>query len=322
VARSGAVESTHVIDVAVVDRAGVLVGAAGEPDTAAAFRSSAKPLQCRAALDAGWQPRDTRDIAIACASHNGEPEHVARARSILADSGLGEEALRTPSDVPAYPTAHGVSEPKRIYHNCSGKHAGMLAACAAASFPLETYRDADHPLQRSIEKIMVGALRLDPRMLIDGCGVPTYVAPLQALARAFCAIDDGGPEQEAMRAHPFLVGGTMRLDTDLMEVAPHVLIKSGAEGLACISANGYAIALKARDGDLRGRTRGTAVIEVLRALEILDAEACANLGHHAHPRFWAEAPPSAPSLLPGRSSLASWRFTSASCQLAPRRASC
>jgi L-asparaginase II len=102
---------------------------------------------------------------------------------------------------------------------------------------------------------------------VDGCGVPTFVAPLRALARGLLAID-GGAEATAMRAHPFLVAGTERLDTDLMTAAPDVLIKSGAEGLACLSVAGFGIALKSRDG--AARPRGPAVLAVLEQLDLID----------------------------------------------------
>jgi L-asparaginase II len=270
VARSGFVESRHLVDVAVVDRDGALVASAGDPSTAAAFRSSAKPIQARVALDAGWMPYSDEHLALACASHNGEPRHVDNVRAMLAAADVGEDALLTPLDVPAYPPAAlGVTERRRIYHNCSGKHASMLATCAAAGWPLQDYRAPDHPLQQRITALIADMTGTEPRLLVDGCGVPTTVAPLQAIARAFLAIDDGGPETIAMRAYPFMVGGSERLDTDLMAAAPSVLIKSGAEGLACVSVGGLGVALKSRDG-FASRFRGPAVIHVLDELGVAE----------------------------------------------------
>ncbi|HJT37450.1 MAG TPA: asparaginase, partial [Actinomycetota bacterium] len=270
VVRSGAPESEHLVDVAVVDPSGRLVAWAGDHERPAAYRSSAKPLQARASLEAGWEPTDARAVAIACSSHNGEAEHLAAVRSILDAAGIDETALRCPADVPLYlPAVMGVREKLPVYHNCSGKHAAMLAACTAAGWPLETYREPDHPLQQAVTALVRSAVGEISAALIDGCGVPTFVAPLRALARGLLAID-GGREAEAMRAHPFLVGGTDRLDTDLMAAVPNVLIKSGAEGLACLAVDGVGIALKARDG--AARARGPAVLHVLEQLGVVHSD--------------------------------------------------
>lgn len=267
VIRSGARESVHEVDVAVVDAGGRLVASAGDPEQPAAYRSSSKPMQARVSLEAGWAPSDARALAIACASHNGEPEHIDAVRALLADAGLDESALRCPADVPMYlPAVMGVRERSPIYHNCSGKHAAMVAACRASGWPLQSYRDDHHPLQAAVRALIESLIGPVGGPLVDGCGVPTYVAPLRALARGLLAID-GGAEAAAMRTHPFLVAGSERLDTDLMTAAPDVLIKSGAEGLACLSAGGLGIAVKARDG--AARPRGPAVIAVLEQLGLM-----------------------------------------------------
>lgn len=280
VERCGFVESTHLVDVAVVGDDGRLVAWAGDPMRPAAFRSSAKPIQARVSLECGWSPGDDRMLAIACASHNGEAEHVAVVRALLREAGVPEDALACPADVPAFADAAlAVHERRPIYHNCSGKHAGMLAACRAAGWPLEGYRAPEHPLQRRvldrIDRLAGGTLAV----LVDGCGVPTPVAPLASWARAFHAIE-GGAEAAAMRAHPFFIGGTGRLDTDLMTHAPQVLIKSGAEGLACLSVERMGIALKARDGG-PARFRGPAVISMLRQLGAVGEAQVAALAFHA-----------------------------------------
>lgn len=271
VERSGFVESVHLVDVAVVDASGALVASAGDPDRLAAFRSSAKPLQARASLEAGWQPSDDAALALTCASHNGEPGHVELALRILAGAGLEERHLRCPPDIPFWvPAALEATQRRTAYHNCSGKHAGMLAACVAAGWELDTYRDATHPLQERVVDLLDGmGIRSAP--LIDGCGVPTLVAPLRALAHAFRSIDDGGPETRAMRAHPWMVGGTERLDTDLMSAAPHLVVKAGAEGLACASDGLTGVAIKARDG--AARFRGPALLLVLTELGLVEQDA-------------------------------------------------
>jgi len=267
VIRSGARESAHEVDVAVVDAEGRLVASAGDPEQPAAYRSSSKPIQARAALQAGWTPSDARALAIACASHNGEPEHIDAVRAVFADAGLDESVLRCPPDVPMYlPAVMGVHKPAPVYHNCSGKHAAMVAACKASGWPLESYRDDQHPLQAAVRALIESLIGPVAGPLVDGCGVPTFVAPLRALACGLLAID-GGDEAAAMRAHPFLVAGSERLDTDLMTAAPHVLIKSGAEGLACVSVGGLGVSLKARDG--AARARGPAVMAVLEQLDLI-----------------------------------------------------
>lgn len=267
VTRSGARESIHEVDVAVVDGDGRLVAWAGDPEQPAAYRSSSKPIQARVSLQAGWTPSDARALAVACASHNGEPEHVDAVRAVLADAGLDERALRCPADFPMYlPAVIGVEERAPVYHNCSGKHAAMLAACKASEWPLESYLDVHHPLQKAVVSLIESLIGPVGGPLVDGCGVPTFVAPLRALARGLLAID-GGEEAAAMRAHPFLVAGSERLDTDLMTAAPNVLIKGGAEGLACLSVDELGIAVKARDG--AARPRGPAVIAVLEQLGLV-----------------------------------------------------
>lgn len=276
VERNGFVESAHLVDVVVVDERGSVVAAAGDGALLAAFRSSAKPIQARVCLEAGWEPPSEACLALACASHNGEPVHVETARQTLAAAGLGDDALRCPADVPFHvPSLLAVRERAPVYHNCSGKHAAFLATCAANGWPAETYRDPEHPLQRAI-RARLGALLGEERLLVDGCGVPTFVAPLHAFARAFATIG-GGREAAAMRAHPMLVGGSDRLDTDLMSVAP-VVIKAGAEGLACVLAGNLSIALKSRDG--AARPRGPATIHVLRELGVLSEEQAQALAQH------------------------------------------
>lgn len=268
--RSGFVESEHLLDVAVTDASGALTAFAGDPDRRAAFRSSAKPIQAAVAREAGWRPEDDRALAIACASHNGEPGHVEAVRALLAHAGVDESSLACPPGRPF--RAEDVAEagdPHPIFYNCSGKHAALLAACVAAGWPLEGYVAADHPLQQAIAARVAVALGVAVEPLIDGCGIPTFVAPLNAFARAFGGVA-GTDEARAMRAHPWLVGGTERLDTDLMASAD-VLSKGGAEGLVCATAGGVAIAIKSRDG--AARACGPALIHVLITLGLLDEAA-------------------------------------------------
>lgn len=260
VVRSGIVESTHLVDVAVVDERGDLARRAGDSDVITAFRSSAKPLQASVCLEEGWEPPGEESLAVACASHNGEPQHVDAVRATLSAAGIDEGSLRCPPALPA--TEEALLEaaraggPARIYHNCSGKHAGMLGACAARGDDLAGYLDPDSKLQRAILARMESLLGLPPVVGVDGCGAPTFAAPLWRLARAFDAGTCSGTgvrAAAAMRAHPFLVGGSARLDTAMMGRVPGIVIKGGAEALTCAAFPGGALAIKVRDGSPRAR---------------------------------------------------------------------
>jgi L-asparaginase II len=271
IVRSGSVESTHLVDVAVVDATGALVASAGSAATLAAFRSSIKPVQARASRAAGWIPSTTEHLAIACASHNGEPAHVRAVRHLLASSDVPEEALRCPAAWPGPArTSAAAGRARRVQHNCSGKHAGFLAACAAAGFPLEGYLSPTHPLQTRIrDEIEAAAGMRSEVVLVDGCGAPTLVFPLTAMARAFTSVLDTD-EAAAMLAHPFLVAGTERLDTSLL--ASGLVTKAGAEGLSCATfvADGRTLgaSVKVRDGAMRARI--AALVHVLTELGALD----------------------------------------------------
>lgn len=264
VIRSNIVESTHAVDVAVVDGSGALVAWAGDPEIRAAFRSSAKPIQAAASLAAGWQPSDSSALAIACASHNGEAQHLEAVRGILSDAGLDESSLACPTAFPLREEDIATSGARRrLFHNCSGKHAAFVAACVAHGWPTDSYRDPGHPLQQLALEMLEDAAGTSPdALLVDGCGAPTPVFALSALARAFGTIR-GSTQEKAMLAHPFLVGGTARLDSALLDVG--VVTKAGAEGLSCAlieTAQGpLAIALKVRDG--APRARGPAITLIL-----------------------------------------------------------
>jgi len=272
--RSGVVESTHLVDVALVDATGSLLAAAGDPMVHAALRSSVKPIQARAARAAGWTPASQAHLAIACASHNAEPAHLRAVRHVLAEAGLDETALACPSAWPFLPRdVAGAGRERRAQHNCSGKHAGFLAACVAAGWPLETYLEPEHPLQvgvRAAIEAATGMRALDE--LVDGCGAPTLVFPVAAIARMFASVH-GTTEADAMRAHPFLIAGSERLDTALLSAG--IVTKAGAEGLSCATfeheGRVVGLALKVRDGTTRARV--AACTHLLVDLGALDRDA-------------------------------------------------
>lgn len=295
VIRSGVEESVHAVDVAVVDSEGRVVASAGDPDRSLFARSAMKPLQATVSLSLASADLTTREVAVMCASHNGEPVHVEAVRSLLSRAGVPESALRCPPARPWDEEAVGQSRERLpIYSDCSGKHAGMLAASRAQAWDLETYRDPAHPLQQAILPTVLMVAGLDTvRVGVDGCGVPVHGLPLRSMARIYARLAapeqwDGLEEQAAravgaMRQEPYLVAGRNRVDTAVMEAAPGVVAKGGAEGLICAALldRGLGVAVKARDG--AHRAAGPALITALTALDAIDEDARARLGPFAHP---------------------------------------
>ncbi|AXB46512.1 asparaginase [Amycolatopsis albispora] len=274
VVRSGFTESIH--------RGSLLVtGPGGEPvlDLGATRvpvypRSSNKPLQALGMLRAGLEVGD-EDLAIICASHNGEPEHVRRVAELLARHGLSEADLRCPADYPL----HGPSridairagEPSRLAMNCSGKHAGMLAACVQRGWPTEDYLSPDHKLQRIIGETIEDLIGEEiAHTGVDGCGAPLFAFSLAGLARSFSRLTTSADEAErridrCMRANPWLIGGTSREDTVLMLAVDGLLAKGGAEGVhAAALPDGSAITMKIDDGGQR--VREAVLVTALRRL--------------------------------------------------------
>ena len=279
VVRSGLEESVHLGHVAVCDADGRVLASLGDPEHLLFARSSMKPLQ--AAVGLRHLPDLPADlVAVMCASHNAEPEHVWAVRRLLRSGGLTEAALHCPPDLPALARdARAVRRPRRIYFNCSGKHAGMVVASVAAGWAPAGYLESRHPLQRQIARAVPRATGIDrPAIGVDGCGVPVFGVPLRAMATLFARLSR--PERlgslapsavravAAMRAHPFLVAGTGRTDTVLMSEVPGVISKGGAEALHCAAVlePGIGVAVKITDGG--DRATGPAL---LRALELLGA---------------------------------------------------
>jgi L-asparaginase II len=243
-------------------------------------RSSNKPLQATAMLRCGLD-LDGQLLALAAASHSGEDFHVAGARQILAAAGLGPGALQCPPDLPLDEAAQrelvrAGARPARIYMNCSGKHAAMLATCVAAGWPTDSYTDPDHPLQLAIAAT-VAELAGEPvaAVGVDGCGAPLLAISVTGLARAFRALvlaGPGTPERrvaDAMRAYPAWTSGTTRPECEIMQAVPGLLLKAGAEGVEAFAlADGRAGALKLEDG--AQRARGPVTVAILRELGVAD----------------------------------------------------
>ncbi len=249
VRRGSFVESVHLVH-AVGVQDGAVVAEAGDPAFLTSLRSSAKPFQALP-LVRSRDDLDDEDVAIASASHRAKPEQIEAVRRLLAKAPATEDDLEV-----------GLQEarpPEPIYHNCSGKHAGMLATCRARGWPTEGYRLAGHPLQDEILAEVAAAAEVEPDELetgIDGCGVVCFAIPLERVAFMFSRLEtrEGGePVTAAMRAHPQLVGGAGQPDTELMRALPGWMAKGGAEALFCAAGpNGLGIALKTQDGGYRG----------------------------------------------------------------------
>jgi L-asparaginase II len=292
VVRSGFVECTHAGSVVALRPDGSAALALGELARPVLPRSSNKPLQAVALLAAGWEPADEQELALATASHSGEQVHLDVVRRMLAGAGLTEADLGCPAQLPlSEPAAHALLRAgggaSALTMNCSGKHAAMLACCVANGWPVGEYLDADAPVQRTMVSTLED-LAAEPvaHIAVDGCGAPQHALTLPGLARAFARLTTAAPGSherrvaDAMRAHPFLVGGTGRDVTQLMEGLPGSVAKDGAEGVyAAALGDGSAVALKIEDG--AGRARPPVLAAALRALgvsaPVLEAMATADV---------------------------------------------
>lgn len=279
VVRSGFVESWHPGSVAVLDADGALVDSAGDPYGAIFPRSSNKPMQAVGMLRAGLRLPDPGLLALAAASHSGEPAHIDGVRAMLRCGGLDEAALGCPPDFPIGEEARqswlrAGRGKESIAMNCSGKHSGMLLTCLAAGWPVEGYREPDHPLQKHLRSTVEDVAGEEVAATgVDGCGAPVFALSLRALAAAFLKVvsaEPGTAERtvaDAMRAHPDLVGGSgpEREDSRLMRGVPGLLAKGGAEGVMAVAVPGVgAVAVKIDDGSKR--PLGSVVVATLRQL--------------------------------------------------------
>jgi L-asparaginase II len=280
IVRSGFTEGWHDGRLVALDADGSVAFAYGDVDAVMMPRSSNKPMQAVAMLENGLDLTGEL-LALAAASHAGEPFHLEGVRKILAGAGLAEQQLACPPDWPLAEQAklalvRAGGEKQRITMNCSGKHAAMLATCVINHWPTVDYLAPDHPMQRAsraaVERLSGEPVRHDA---VDGCGAPLYGISLVGLARAFRTAVLAGPATperrvaDAMRAHPEYVSGTDRMDTDLMAGIPGLLAKGGAEGVQAVALpDGRAVALKVGDGDLERRAVGPVLVAALRRLGV------------------------------------------------------
>lgn len=276
VRRGHLIESLHSVAACAADAAGATRLALGDVDTPVFLRSAAKPFIAAAVVRSGAADAygfDDRELALMSASHNGEPEHVRTALSMLEKAGIGVDALRCGAHAPSYePAAAALAasghSPTALHNNCSGKHAGILAMAKHLGAPLEGYLDAAHPAERAILDMcerLVGEPLPPERLAVDGCGIPVFATSLRRAARAFArfATLDGVDEADraaltrvraAMTAQPWYVGGTERFDTALIGGSGGAIVcKAGAEGVhaSALLALGAGLVLKVVDGSRR-----------------------------------------------------------------------
>lgn len=304
IVRSGFAESFHRGSVAVVDPAGALIASVGDVVSPVFPRSAIKPVLAVAMLRAGWRPASTAELAIASASHLGEPIHVEQVEAILSAAGLDDDALQCPSDLPTDPASRNAvvaagGTARRTYMTCSGKHSAMLATCVANGWDTATYRELDHPLQKQAASV-IEELTGEPIAATgtDGCGVPIFAVSLTGLARASARLVEAaeGTEEravaDAMRAHPRLVEGTGQTDARAMEAIAGLMSKFGAEGLHLLAAPGAgAVAVKIDDGAVRASM--PVALSAFTKLGRLSVPASAEraVEHLTGPRMWGGGRP-------------------------------
>jgi len=263
VVRSGVVESVHRGRLVIVDPDGAVVHAWGDVDTPVLTRSCAKPLQAAALAELGLD-LDGHRLAVAAGSHAGEAFHLAAVAEILEGSGVPCPALRCPASLPddALERDDWIRDGRpaaAIAHNCSGKHAAMLATSRSCGWSLDDYLDPEAPLQRAVAAATGSHRGPGGQAVVDGCGAPVILLSLVELAGAFgrLAAASGGPSRrvaDAIRSHPEYVSGTRRDESALHRQVDGLVAKAGGEGTYAIGlASGHGIALKVTDGTYRAR---------------------------------------------------------------------
>jgi L-asparaginase II len=265
VLRSGYVEGTHSGHVLAVRADGSTALALGDVERPIFPRSSNKPLQAAAMLSLGWQPSDVQ-LAVATASHNGEPGHLSVVREMLGDLTLQCPAAPPLDEASWRAILRAGGEATPLTMNCSGKHAAMLRTCVVNGWPVETYLDPSHPLQLALRDALgsMAGERVE-HVAVDGCGAPQHALSLRGVVRAFAGLDVR--VRTAMAENPWYVGGTGRDVTMLMEGIPGLVAKDGAEGVyAARLPDGSAVAVKIEDGG--GRARTPVLVAALRALGV------------------------------------------------------
>ena len=296
--RGSTVESQHRGSFAVVDAQGQVLRSSGDFRKPMFPRSAVKAFQCVPVIESGAADHfgfSEEEIALCCASHSGEAEHVRVASSILRKAGIDQTAYECGVHWPErmddrIDLIKAGQAPRAIHNNCSGKHAGMLALAKHLGAPLSGYVIKDHPVQRAVAQALDKYCDADTANApwgTDGCSVPTWALPLQNAARGFAKLFADGNAvgvriANAVRANPFMVAGTAKFDTRIMRAVPRLFIKVGAEGVYCGAIPHAAIgfALKIDDGATRGAE--VAIARVLSKLDCWTADEARAISEFTH----------------------------------------
>lgn len=278
--REGITESTHRAIAVVCDDRGRVLSSAGNPETAYFMRSSLKPFQALAVTTTGTMERydlNDKDLAIICSSHQGTVEQARQVFNILWRSDVDPSALQCP--IPP-------GKESRLQYNCSGKHAGMLAVCQQRNWPLNTYLQRNHPVQKLILGKIAELLKMPGDEFIcahDDCGAPTYAMPLSQMATLYAQLASGDNLDmerivRAMTHHPELVSGEGQFDTELMRITEGELIsKAGAEGIQCVGRVGEGMGLAIKVSDGAKRAKYAVAIHILKQMGWISPSASESL---------------------------------------------
>jgi L-asparaginase II len=305
VTRGPLIESSHRGAVAVADADGNRVLAIGDVTKPIFPRSAIKALQALPLVEEGAADRygfGDEELALACASHSGEPAHVAGVERMLAAAGLNSSALRCGAHYPISQEAAAAlartGKPSALHNNCSGKHAGFLCSACATGVDHADYWRPEHPVQRRVRAVIedfTGAVLAQDTCAIDGCSVPTWAIPLEKLACGFAKFGTGhglvrqraaaaARLREACANKPWFVAGTGRFCTDVMQLfGARVFVKTGAEGVYCgaLPGEGLGIAIKCDDG--AGRAAAAIMAAAIAHFLPLDAAERAVLAPYLKP---------------------------------------
>lgn len=313
--RGATLESFHRGAIAVLDADGAVLASLGDIDRPIFPRSAVKLLQALPLVESGAAERlglSDEELALACASHNGEPAHVQTAIGMLAKAGLEVSALECGAHWPSLDTAARAlarqgQEPSALHNNCSGKHSGFLCLACTLSGGSDArqfakgYVQPDHPVMREVTAALQAVTGFDPSIAprgTDGCSIPTFGIPLRRLALAFARVGSGvglraGHAHAAQRLRraiakaPFMVAGSARFDTRVMEcLGARVCCKVGAEGVFCAALPelGLGVAIKIDDGNNARAAEVTLAAVIEASLGLTGADA-ANLHALSHPRL-------------------------------------
>jgi len=309
--RGRRLESSHCGAVAVVDGDGRAVLSLGDIDRPVYPRSAVKALQALPLIETGAADRYAfadEELALACASHGGEPAHIATAERMLTQAGLAPTSLACGPHWPLHqPAAQALARaggmPLALHNNCSGKHAGFLCVACTMGMDKQTYTDPAHPVQRGVKAVLESLMGVpldDDNRAVDGCSVPTWAVPLWALALAFARFGSGlgmlpvraaaaSRLRQACANRPWHVAGTGRFCTIAMErLGERVFVKTGAEGMFCaaLPEQGLGLAVKCDDG--AGRAAEVAMAALIARFAALDDADRSHLDRFVRPslRNW------------------------------------